>query len=348
MSNNRNIMIVAAVLVIVVAAGAYVIMTRPGEEVEEPVILKVFHAGSLTVPLEEIEARFEADHTNVDVQLEPAGSIQCVQKVTELGELADVVASADYSLIPSMMIPDYADWYIIFAKNEMTLAYAETSRYADEIDENNWYEILSRPDVKWGFSNPNLDPCGYRTPMVIQLAEMHYGDDAIFETLVQDNTAITVTESEGSYIIDSTMEDLAPNTDKISIRDKSVELVSMVQSGGLDYAFEYSSVAKQHELMYLDLPAEIDLSDVNYADTYLRVKIDLTSGSNTGTPIVYGVTMPKNAPNPELAAEFIEYMIDDEGGQTFADLGQPPVSPGLVNDLDLVPETLKPYLSELS
>jgi len=349
MSNNRNTMIVAAVLVIVVAAGAYMIMTRPGEEeVEEPVILKVFHAGSLTVPLEEIETRFESDHTNVDVQLEPAGSIQCVQKVTELGELADVVASADYSLIPSMMVPDYADWYIIFAKNEMTLAYAETSRYADEIDEENWYKVLARPDVKWGFSNPNLDPCGYRTPMVIQLAEMHYGDDAVFETLVQDNTAITVTESEGVYTIDSAIEDLAPNTDKISIRDKSVELVSMVQSGGLDYAFEYSSVAKQHGLLYLDLPAEIDLSDIVYADTYSLVKVEKTSGTSTGKPIVYGVTMPKNAPNPELAAEFIEYMIDEEGGQTFADLGQPPVSPGLVNDLDLVPETLKPYLSEQS
>jgi len=349
MSNNRNIMIAAAVLVIVVAAGAYVIMTMPAEEeMDEPVILKVFHAGSLTVPLEEIEARFEAEHANVDVQLEPGGSIQCVQKVTELGELADVIASADYSLIPSLMIPEYTDWYIIFAKNEMTLAYAETSRYADEINEENWYEILSRPDVKWGFSNPNLDPCGYRTPMVIQLAEMHYGDDAIFETLVQDKTAITVTESEGSYVIDSAVEDLKPDTDKISIRDKSVELVSMVQSGGLDYAFEYSSVAKQHGLLYLDLPAEIDLSDVNHADTYLRVSIELTSGSNAGTPIVYGVTMPNNAPNPELAAGFIEYMIDEEGGQTFADLGQPAVSPGLVNDLDLVPETLKPYLSELS
>ena len=344
MSNNRNIMIAAAVLVLVVAAGAYVIMTRPGEE--EPVTLKVFHAGSLTVPLEEIEARFEADHPDVDVQLEPAGSVQCVQKITELGEQAEVVASADYSLIPSMMVPEYADWYIIFAKNEMTLAYAETSRYSDEINEDNWYEILARPDVKWGFSNPNLDPCGYRTPMVIQLAEMHYGDDTIFETLVQGYSAITVEESDGVYVIDSATENLAPDTEKISIRDKSVELVSMVQSGGLDYAFEYSSVAKQHDLMYLDLPAAIDLSDIVYADTYNLVKVEKTTGTSTGKPIVYGVTMPKNAPNPELAAEFIEYMIDEEGRQTFADLGQPPISPGLASDLDLMPEILKPYLSE--
>jgi len=346
MSKNRNMMIVAAVLVLVVAAGAYVIMTRPGEQ--EPVTLKVFHAGSLTVPLEEIEARFEADHPNVDVHLEPAGSVQCVQKVTELGEQADVVASADYSLIPSMMIPDYAEWYVIFARNEMTLAYAETSRYSDEIDEDNWYEILARPDVKWGFSNPNLDPCGYRTPMVIQLSELHYGDDAIFETLVQGHSTITVAETDGVYVIDSAMEDLAPDTEKISIRDKSVELVSMVQSGGLDYAFEYSSVAKQHSLLYLDLPAEIDLSDIVYEDTYRLVKVETTSGTSAGKPIVYGVTMPKDAPNPELAAEFIEYMIDEDGGQKFTDLGQPPISPGLASDLDLVPETLKPYLREQS
>ncbi len=336
-------MIVAAILIVIIAAGAYMLATRPAEE---PVILKVFHAGSLTVPLEEIEARFESDHPNVDVQLEPAGSVQCVQKVTELGEQADVVASADYSLIPGMMVPVHADWYIIFARNEMTIAYAESSRYADEIDEDNWYEILARPDVKWGFSNPNLDPCGYRTPMVIQLSELHYGEDNIFETLVQGNSAITVTETGGVYMIDSAMEDLAPNTDKISIRDKSVELVSMVQSGGLDYAFEYSSVAKQHDLEYLALPAEIDLSDISYTDTYKLVKVEKTSGTSTGKPIVYGVTIPSDAPNPGLAAEFIEYMIDEPGQQTFTDLGQPPISPGLASDMDLVPEILKPYLSE--
>jgi molybdate/tungstate transport system substrate-binding protein len=338
-------MIIAAVIIVIAIIGVYY-FTRDNQA-QEPITLKIFHAGSLTVPFEEIEARFEEDFPNVDVQLEPAGSVQCVQKVTELGEIADIVASADYTLIPSLMIPDYTDWYIAFARNEMTLAFVDTSKYANEINEENWFDILSRDEVKWGFSNPNLDPCGYRTPMVFQLAELYYEDDSIFETHIQGNTDISVSESEGTYIINSNIEDLNPNTDKISIRDKSVELVSMVQSGGLDYAFEYSSVAKQHELKYLDLPAQIDLSDLAYEDTYNQVKIELTSGTNTGLPIVYGITIPNNAEHPDLAAEFVMYLINEQGQQTFEDLGQPPISPPLVNDMDKAPESLKEYLDEM-
>lgn len=345
MSNNRNLFILG-VIAIVAVVGGYLLLNQGTPEAQ--VTLKVFHAGSLTVPFEEIEEAFEADHENVDVQLEPAGSVQCVRKVTELGKVADVVASADYSLIPNMMMPDHAKWYIIFAKNEMTLAYTNSSRYSDEINNDNWYEILNRSDVKWGFSNPNLDPCGYRTLMVIQLSELNYGDEEIFESLIQRHSAITVSESDGDYVINSKMEELNPDTDKITIRDKEVELVSLLQSGGIDYAFEYSSIAKQHNLKYLDLPPTIDLSDIEYTETYNRVIVEKTSGNSTGKPIVYGVTIPSNAENPEMAEEFLLYLINEDGRQTFEDLGQPPISPGIASDMDVVPEKLKPYLSERS
>ena len=129
-----KLMVVAIIAIIAIAAiGGFWYYTNTSSETT---ILKVFHAGSLTLPFEDIEAQFEADHPNVDVQLEPAGSVACVRKITETGELCDVLASADYSLIPSMMMTeesDFADWYIIFAVNRMTLAYTDNSRYSDEI-----------------------------------------------------------------------------------------------------------------------------------------------------------------------------------------------------------------------
>lgn len=341
-SRNRIALITTVIVVLAVVAGlAYV---NPFQST--PKVIKVFHAGSLTVPLEEIKARFEADHKNVVVELEPAGSVACVQKITEMGKEADILASADYSLIPNMMMPDHTDWYLIFAKNRMTLAYTENSLYADEITSENWYEILRREGVKWGFANPNLDPCGYRTPMVIQLAELEYGDDRIFEDLIASHSAITATESEGVYVIDANEEDLQPDTLKITIRDKSVELVSLCQAGGLDYAFEYSSVAKQHGLLYLELPESIDLSDVAHAETYSKVKVEKTSGTSTGRPIVYGLTIPKNAPNPELAEEFVEYVINELGQGVFAENGQPPIAPPIASDAGMVPESLKHLVTE--
>jgi molybdate/tungstate transport system substrate-binding protein len=334
--------IVAIVAVAVIGGVWYYTTLEPEEKV-----LKVFCAGSLTLPFEDIEAQFEADNPNVDVQLEPAGSVACVQKITESGEECDVLASADYSLIPSMMMTedsDYADWYIIFAVNRMTLAYTDNSKYADEITADNWYEILRRNDVKWGFSDPNLDPCGYRSPMVIQLAEHEYGDDMIFEDLIEANSDITVSEDAGTYLIDANMTDLNPNTNRLMIREKSVELVTFVQEGGLDYAFEYSSVAKQHGLNYLELPVTIDLSSADYADLYKTVKIEKTTTTSTGKPIVYGLTIPNNSPNPELAAEFVEYIINESGQTVFNNNGQPPVVPAVTNDISKIPENLKTYV----
>ncbi len=251
-----------------------------------------------------------------------------------------MVASADYTLIPSMMYPEYADWVVRFATNDMVLAYnPEKSKYADEITPDNWYEILRRDDVVYAFSNPNLDPCGYRAVMVCQLAELYSSDDTIFDDLILDNTAITISEEGGTYLI-KTPEDMKQNTDKVRIRPKSVELVAMVEVGGLDYAFEYRSVAVQHNLSYVDLPLPIDLSSVEYADVYKKVKLETVDGkTKTGKPIVYGITVPKNAENPELGLEFVEFVIGNAGQKIFADMGQPPIVPPIGSGA--VPEELK-------
>src|SRR5690554_1533244 len=66
----------------------------PTAAAAEDVQVKVFHAGSLTGPFEKVKAEFEAEHSGVTVLLEPAGSVDCVKKITENGKPADVLASA--------------------------------------------------------------------------------------------------------------------------------------------------------------------------------------------------------------------------------------------------------------
>jgi len=329
---RRKILVLGIVIVIAIAVIACVSVTAfyaPSVEAQQVQTLKVFHAGSLAVPLEEMEKQFEALHSNVDVQRESMGSIAAIRQITDVGKRGDVVASADYTLIPSMMYPEYADWVVRFATNDMVLAYnQDKSKYADEITPGNWYKILRRDGVVFAFSNPNLDPCGYRAVMVCQLAERYYDDDKTFDDLILDNTAITISkEEDGTYLI-KTPKDLKPNTEKVCIRPKSVELVALVEEGGIDYAFEYRSVAVQHSLAFVDLPEQIDLSKVEYADVYKKVKLETADGkTKTGKPIVYGITVPKNAPNPELGLEFVKFVIGNAGQKIFADMGQPPIVP---------------------
>ncbi|RZB32781.1 MAG: molybdate/tungstate transport system substrate-binding protein [Candidatus Argoarchaeum ethanivorans] len=304
--------------------------TNTTEAPSEEIKLKVFHAGSLAVPLSELEAEFEALHPNVDVQRESMGSVKAVRQITDIGKKGDVIASADYTLIPSMMYPTYADWTVRFARNDMVLAYStEKSKYADQINPENWYDILRKDDVVYGFSNPNFDPCGYRAVMVFQLAELNYGDDTIFDDLILSQTSITINEEDGSYLI-KTPEDMEPNTKRVSIRPKSVELVALLEQGGIDYAFEYRSVAVQHDLGFVDLPEKIDLSSVEYADFYKKVQLETVDGNTkTGKPIVYGISVPKNALHPELGLEFVKFVIGAEGQEVFKKVGQPPIVPAV-------------------
>ncbi len=144
--------------------------------------LVVFAAGSLIIPFGDLEKAFESQYPQIDVQAQYHGSIQVMRHVTDLHEPIDVVATADASLVPMLMYttndPDtgqpYADWYIRFASNRLALAYHSESLYASEITSDNWYEILSRPDVKVGLADPRFDAVGYRALMVYALARDYY------------------------------------------------------------------------------------------------------------------------------------------------------------------------------
>ncbi|VFQ45866.1 tungstate ABC transporter substrate-binding protein WtpA [Desulfoluna butyratoxydans] len=269
----------------------------------------IFHAGSLTVPFAKIEKDFEALHPDIDIQREAGGSTKMARMISELGKPADIMASADYAVIDKGLIPAHADWNIRFATNRLVLCYTPQSRYAGEINEANWHEILKRTDVVWGHSDPNLDPCGYRSVMALKLAETHYGEKGLFEALVA-------------------------NRPKKNIRPKSVELISLLNTGNMDYAFEYLSVAVQHGLKYVELPSAVNLGDYRYDDTYKTAEVKV-SGKKPGTFITrrgksctYGITLVKDAPNKEAAVLFLDYLLNPEKGlKVLEEMGQPPFVP---------------------
>jgi len=305
----------------------------------------VFCAGSLTGPFEEVKAAFEAEHPGVNVVLESGGSVGIIRAVTEEGRSADVVAPADYALIPDMMMPDHANWYLAFAKNRMVLTYTGGSRYAGEITAGNWYEVLARDGVRWGLSDPNSDPAGYRALMVIRLACDYYGRDRIFEDLIGAHSTITVTGENGISTIHATGS--GSDDAVLFIRPKADELITMLLSGDLDYIWEYRSVAVQSGLHYVELPEEIDLSSVEFAENYATVRVEAGKGAgttlHTGAPIIYGVTVPKTAEHPALGLAFVEMLISDAGRGIFERAGQPPIVPA--GGYGSVPAVLEPLVA---
>ena len=289
--------------------------------------ITVFNAGSLNVPLEEMVSAFTAMYPGVTFETEGAGSVECARKVSEEGRPAEIVMSADYTVIDEMLIPDFASWNIRFARNDMVLVYTDQSKYASEITADNWYEILQRPDVVFGHSDPAADPAGYRSLMVWQLAEKYYNMPGLYQQL---------------------QDAVKPE----SVRPKATELVTMVQAGDMDYAWEYRSVAVQNGLKFLELPAEINLSDPAMADFYAQATVELP-GKEAGQtmtmvakPIVYGITVPTTAERPDLGIEFTKLVIGPDGQAIMEKAGQPPIVPATTADLASVPDELKSLVAE--
>jgi molybdate/tungstate transport system substrate-binding protein len=286
--------------------------------------LTIFHAGSLTVPFKEISEAFNREHPGVKVLREAAGSRACARKITDLNRACDVMASADFTVIDTLLIPEHADWNIKFAGNEMVIAFREDSRRADEISADNWCEVLLNKDVAFGRSDPNADPCGYRAILVLRLAEVFYGRPGL-------------------------VADFLPK-DVRYIRPKEVDLLALLEAGAIDYIFIYRSVAEQHKLRILRLPDQINLSKSEFASVYETASVRLT-GRRPGTfvtriakPIVYGVTIPKNAPNPQLAIVFLKFLLTaDKGGAILQNNGQRFVVPSVSTTFENLPEGLRGF-----
>ncbi|HHE47513.1 MAG TPA: tungstate ABC transporter substrate-binding protein WtpA [Candidatus Acetothermia bacterium] len=272
----------------------------------------IFHAGSLTVPVDKLVQAFQARHPEVSFATESSGSATAARKVSELHREADLVLSADYQIVERLLVPEFTGFCIQFARNEMVIACTDRSLYADQIGPDNWYGILLRDGVIYGHSDPDADPCGYRALMVWQLAELYYGVPGLYE-------------------------ELSAHCPPGNVRPKAVELIALLQSGDMDYAFEYRSVAVQHGLRFVELPPELNLGYPAHADFYAQAKVEIAGKAPgetmevRGAPIVYGLTIPYCAPHPELAAKFAAFVLGPEGQRILEECGQPPIVPAVAS-----------------
>lgn len=256
--------------------------------------LTVFHAGSLSIPIKELVEEFKKENPGTEIFAESSGSLDAARKITDLDKQCDVLAVADFHVIDKLMIPDHADWNFIFASNEMIIAYNKNSKYSSEINTENWNEILLRDDVIIGRSDPNADPCGYRTVFVFKLCEKSLGFNGLADKLLSKENTV--------------------------IRPKEVDLLSLLETGNIDYLFIYKSVAEQHKLNYINLDDKINLSNPDYEDFYSTVSMKVAGkepGKETeisGSSILYSFTIPKNSPNKDLALTFVMFLINPEKG----------------------------------
>ena len=315
---NKKIILFVSALTISVSMSAQKINNKISGD------LIIYHAGSLSMPFKEIAGEFNKLYPDVKVLMESAGSVASARKITDLNRPCDILASSDYGVIDNMLIPKYADWNIKFVSNELSIVYQESSRLATRINSKNWCDILMNKEVAFGRSDPNADPCGYRTLLSLKLAEKFYQKPGFAKRIL--------------------------DKDKNYIRPKEVDLVALLESGSIDYAFLYRSVAIQHNLKYITLPDEINLKNMGLVAQYATATTEINGEKPgqkktvKGEPMIYSVTMLRDAPNKPAAIAFLQFLLSsDKGMKIMEKNGQPSVIPMATENYDKLPAELKPF-----
>jgi molybdate/tungstate transport system substrate-binding protein len=254
--------------------------------------LLIFVAASLTKPIQPVLDSFAA-RTGTVVQRESGASLEHVRKITELGRIPDVLLLADDEVFEQLLIPKYTSWHAQFARNRLVVAYTARSKHASEITPENWTQIVRRPDVQVGRTDPNLAPVGYRTLILFKLAERFYKQPGLASLLFA----------------------AAPER---NIRPNAAELAALLAAGELDYIYDYESVAESNGFRFIDLPDAIDLGDPKRAAEYATDSVTVRGSSRgstvtfKGQPILYGLSIPQSAPHRAAAERFLAYLASSD------------------------------------
>ena len=209
----------------------------------------------------------------------------------------------------------YASWYVGFVANQITFAYTTHSKGASQLTASNWYKVLAEPGVRIGRSTPAADPSGYQILQALKLAQSYYHDPTLSASVLKNSPSSSEAETETS-------------------------LLGALQSGQIDYLAIYRSDALQNHLKYINLPPQISLSDPKLAKSYATVSVQGPSGMVTGKPIIYGLTVPSNAPNSALGEKFIAFVLSPSGQAIMRANGFVVISPALASSTSAIPASL--------
>ncbi len=242
-----------------------------------------------------MEEVFERENPDIDLRVTVEGSVMLLRM--HLLHPADVLALADHRLIEAGLRPDDADWAVKFATTEIVIARTQASRYAEEITEENWPEILLRPDVLVGHPDPTIDPCGYYTRLAWKLAE--HRDPVKYAGLADKLAA----KSSAKYQ-----------------RPDALSVMGLLQSRALDYAFVYRCHAADHHLPHIRLGDAVGLGNPTRERDYGAVEVEVPdyrgkTAIMRGHPIYFGLTISKRARQATGAERFVRFMLSAQGQQ---------------------------------
>lgn len=290
--------------------------------------VQVLYAGSLVATIENGVGPAFSNALGYTYQGEAGGSVALANEIKDKLRQPDIFISADPSVNDSLAGAkngDLADWYVVWGRTALVIAYNPRSRFAAQLDQAKagtlpWYQVLKSPGFKLGRTDPELDPKGYKTIFMMDLAEKYYKQPGLRRAIL----------GAGNNV-----DQVFPEQD----------LVARLQTGQLDAGVFYTSEVVDVKLPYITVPDEINQGNPQLASLYAQESFTDSKGNvDKGSPIVYTATVPSVAKNPTGGLAFIQYLGTTNGRALLTQHGILPSNLLSGGDTSKIPEQLKPYL----
>jgi molybdate/tungstate transport system substrate-binding protein len=338
------------VIAIVLAAGAagagfvggYEYRGSPPSSVANST-LSILAAGSLSAQFPQIAGVLVNETPGISaptVTQTYEGSLDVVNAITQTGAKADVAAVADFRLIPQVLEPKYAGYEIAFGMTPEVLAYDPNVTAFDGINSSNWgwklvQAVTTSGDPPFGVWNASTDPNGYNEIFSMELqGEFYNGSDlAVF----------------GHFYTGSPTSLAVPNPTTTRAEHES-QAAELIDTGVVSAVITYRSYAVANHLHFVSFNSTVGLNATSpaaladYRD--LTTTIETASGGTASVgaaPVVFAVTVPSDAPNPELGAAFVHLLLSPQGEAILSAGGAfTSIFPGWADRPSAVPSLLAP------
>ncbi|HEX5732482.1 MAG TPA: extracellular solute-binding protein [Blastocatellia bacterium] len=255
--------------------------------------VSVLYAGSLATVMENGVGPAFSKGTGYEYKGEAHGSLGAARMIRDRLRSPDVFISADPSVNESVLMGsengNLVIWFVTVASSQLVLAYNPKSSFVEKFQAasaNNvqWYEVLATPGLRFGRGDPTIDPKGYRTLFLFDLAGKHYQKPEI-PALLGDalNPAQVFPE---------------------------VALLARVETGQFDAGIFYKHEVVPRKLPFVTFPPEINLGDTRFSDFYGQATYTTPSGEHViGAPILFTLTIPKTVKNQAAAEAFVRFLL---------------------------------------
>jgi molybdate/tungstate transport system substrate-binding protein len=278
------------------AAAAAIVVPAAPVLAQAVVVLNVAYAGSMGSMMQGPVARTVASSLGVTLRGRGQGSDALAQLISGGTIAADAFIPVTPGPMMTVLRAGKASIGVPIARTEMVIAYNPRGRFANAFrdaasgkrEAAPWYEILRSPGLRFGRSDPAVDPQGRNIIFTLQLAERHYHKPGLADAILGQ------TINPKQIFAEATIE-------------------ARLQSGELDAAAAYKTQPGAFGLPFVTLPDAVNLGNASMSDAYRTASLELHGKTYHPQALVYYAAALHGSSHPARAQAFVHWFATDAG-----------------------------------